>query len=416
MVAIITVFMLFSWYLSFFLFTLHSNLNKNLGVFNINLSKKKMKKLFLMLAVAAFATQSVSAQTVQESQNFDNWYVGINGGANIPGTDFKFGNMNFDAGLRVGRWITPVVGFAVEGQAYFGGNGDFENIKTFVKATNVSALGTVNFSNWFCGYPGTPRSFEVIGLAGLGWWRDFGAKDNALSSKIAVDLAYNFGADKEWQVYAEPNIVYILANNGSPVKYNFNNALVGLNIGVNYKFGNSNGTHNFKIAELRDQAEIDALNAKINELRSDVDAKNGQINVANQTINDLKNKLAECEARPTTTVVEQKKETFLQPIVIFRQGKSTIDAAQYASVEMVAKYMKNHPESKILVKGYASPEGSAEVNQRISEARAQAVADALIKRYKIAKDRITTQGLGATSEVSEENDFNRVAMFVDTTK
>lgn len=78
--------------------------------------------------------------------------------------------------------------------------------------------------------------------------------------------------------------------------------------------------------------------------------------------------------------------------------------------------MKNHPEAKVLVKGYASPEGKAELNQKLSEKRAEVVANALIKRYKIAKDRITTKGYGATSEVSEENDFNRVAMFVDTTK
>ena len=371
-----------------------------------------------MFAVAALAAQSVSAQTVQESKNFDNWYVGINGGINLPGSDIDFGNMNFDAGLRIGRWFTPVVGVAVEGQAYLGENAWAENIKTFVKATNVSLLGTLNFSNWFGGYPGTPRAFEVIGVAGIGWWHNYGVKanPNAMTSKLALDFAFNLGADKEWQLYLEPNIVYTIADAYAPVQYNINRSLVGVNVGLNYKFGNSNGTHNFKIAELRDQAEIDALNAKINELRSDVDAKNGQINAANQVINDLKNKLAECEARPTTTVVEQKKETVLQPIVIFRQGKSTVDAAQYASVEMVAKYMKNHPESKVLIKGYASPEGNAELNQKLSEARAQAVADALIKRYKIAKSRITTQGLGETSELSEENDFNRVAMFVDTTK
>ncbi len=44
--------------------------------------------------------------------------------------------------------------------------------------------------------------------------------------------------------------------------------MVQLNAGLIYKFKNSNGTHNFKIAELRDQAEIDALNAQINELRN----------------------------------------------------------------------------------------------------------------------------------------------------
>ena len=376
-----------------------------------------MKKLFLMLAVAAFAAQNVSAQTVQESKNTDNWYIGINGGANIPGYDIDFGNVNFDAGLRIGRWITPVVGFAVEGQVYLGSN-DWckkEYIKTFAKATNVSALGTINFSNWFGGYPGTPRSFEVIGLAGLGWWHTFGdAKDNMMSSKLALDFAFNFGADKQWQLYVEPNIVYHLAGEGMKTQFNLDRSLIGLNVGVNYKFGNSNGTHNFKIAEMRDQAEIDALNAKINGLRSDIDAKNGQLNAANQTINDLKKKLADCEARPK--VVEKKAETVLQPIVIFRQGKSVIDAAQYANVEMVAKYMRNHPDAKVLVKGYASPEGSTELNQRLSEARAKAVADALVKRYKIDASRISTQGFGATSELSDENAFNRVTIFVDTTK
>ncbi len=130
----------------------------------------------------------------------------------------------------------------------------------------------------------------------------------------------------------------------------------------------------------------------------------------------MKKKLADCEARPTTAAVIEKNETVLQPIVIFRQGKSTIDAAQYASVEMVAKYMRNHKDSKVLVRGYASPEGKPELNQKLSEARAAAVKNALIKRYKIAADRITTEGLGATDKLSEEVDFNRVAMFVDTTK
>lgn len=51
----------------------------------------------------------------------------------------------------------------------------------------------------------------------------------------------------------------------------------------------------------------------------------------------------------------------------------------------------------------------------LSLARADAVRQALINRYKIAASRITTEGMGATSELSEENDFNRVAMFFDTT-
>ena len=135
-----------------------------------------------------------------------------------------------------------------------------------------------------------------------------------------------------------------------------------------------------------------------------------------RTIADLKAKLTACENQPKPTAqVVVKQNSQLQPIVIFGLGKSTIDAAQYASVEMVAKYMRNHKDAKILIKGYASPEGDQEKNQALSEARANAVKQALVKRYKIAEDRISVQGMGATDELSDEIDFNRVAMFFDTT-
>lgn len=401
-----------------------------------------MKKLFLMLAVSMM-TASVSAQNTAVTANKagDNWYIGINAGVATPMSKFSYDavgdkkagfmkGISPEFGIRVGKNLTTVFGLALDVDAYFG-NKQKGNIygagksmlgsKTFVNTTNFDLLTTWNLSNAFAGYKGEPRAFELIALVGGGYSRAWAAKEGGINAKVALDFAFNLGADKAWQVYLEP---YAMFANGwsNPFKkaetfYDGKKmgGFFGLKAGLNYKFGTSNGTHNFKIAELRDQAEVDALNAKINELRGDVDAKNGQLNAANQTINDLKKKLAECEARPTQ-IVEEKKETLLQPIVIFRQGKSTIDAAQYASVEMVAKYLKNHPESKVLVKGYASPEGKAELNQKLSEARATAVANALIKRYKISKDRITTQGLGATSEISEENDFNRVAMFVDTTK
>ena len=371
-----------------------------------------------MLAVAALSAQTMSAQTVEESKNFDNWYIGVNGGANLQAKDFK--EMNFQAGLRIGRWFTPVVGLAIEGQAFMGNKQGLDLIdKSFPKTTNVTWLGTLNFNNWFGGYTGTARPFEVIGIAGLGWlhiWDKNIDPKNAMSSKLGLDFALNFGSDNQFQVYLEPALLYNIAQRYERVQFNINRAIFTASLGLTYKFKNSNGTHNFKIAELRDQAEIDGLNAKINELRSDVNAKDGKLAANAREIADLKAKLAACEARPVQTIVEEKKENILQPMVIFRQGKSTIDAAQYASIEMVAKYMKNHKDAKVIVRGFASPEGNAELNQKLSEARAASVKNALIKKYKIAADRISTEGLGATDKISEENDFNRVAMFIDTTK
>jgi outer membrane protein OmpA-like peptidoglycan-associated protein len=298
--------------------------------------------------------------------------------------------------------------------------------KTFINNMNLDLLGTFNLSNLFAGYKGEPRSFEVVALGGLGWTHAFGYnKANAINAKAGFDFTFNLGADKAWQLYIEPAVVYGLEhfgsrvnilNSGSDFKFDSRAAIFQLSAGFNYKFGNSNGTHNFAKAQLRDQAEIDALNGKINELRADNNAKDSKIAADAQTIADLQKKLADCEARPTTAAVVEKTENVLQPHVIFRQGKSTIEPAQYASIEMVANYMKNHKDAKVKVQGYASPEGKAEFNQKLSEKRAEVVKNALVKKYKIAADRITTEGLGATDKLSSENDFNRVAMFIDTTK
>jgi len=401
-----------------------------------------MKKLFLVMAVAMM-TASASAQrtAVTASKAGDNWYIGINAGVATPMSKFSYDKVgDKDAGfmkgispefgIRVGKNLTTVFGLALDVDAYFG-NKQKGNIygagksmlgsKTFVNMTNFDLLTTWNLSNAFAGYKGEPRAFELIALVGGGYSRAWAAKEGGINAKVALDFAFNLGADKAWQVYLEPYAMFVNGwNNPFKKAETFydgkkQGGFFGLKAGVNYKFGNSNGTHNFKVEELRDQAEIDGLNAKINELRADNNAKDGKIAADAREIADLKAKLAACEARPVQTVVEEK-ENILQPMVIFRQGKATIDAAQYASIEMVAKYMRNHKDAKVIVRGFASPEGKAELNQKLSEQRAAAVKNALVKRYKIAADRITCEGLGATDKISEERDFNRVAMFIDTTK
>ena len=386
---------------------------------------------------AAMLTATVSAQNTAVTANkfSDNWYLGINGGISSTRTfngdnAMKFKGLAPNFGLRVGKNLTTVFGLALEGNAYFKANEkSVLNSKTFINATVVNLLGTFNLSNLFGGYQGEPRTVELIALGGFGWGHQFGQplKVNNVTSKVALDLAFNLGEDKAWQLYVEPAIIYGMEGylNGQSLsngfKYNFQNAMLQANVGLIYKFGNSNGTHNYAIEPLRNINEINMLNAKINELRADNELKDGKLVANSRTIadlqaevDDLRAKLTACENQPHTSTVVVKK-SLLQPIVIFGQGKSTIDAAQYASVEMVAKYMRNHPDAKLLIKGYASPEGDPERNMALSLARADAVRQALINRYKIAASRITTEGMGATSELSEENDFNRVAMFFGTT-
>ena len=377
-----------------------------------------------MLFAVAF-TASASAQTVEESKTWDNVYIGVNGGLATKTTGHAWmKGLNPNLGLRVGRYFTPVFGLALESNVYFS-NKPGESVGTFVRTMNTSLLGTVNLSNWFGGYKGEPRLFEVSALYGIGWGHVFGhpseyTHDNMFTSKAAVDFAFNLGKAKAWQIYIEPAMIWTLAGNNllpdKEVQYDVNESGFQLNVGFIYKFKNSNGTHNFKVAELRDQSEIDAFNAKINDLRSDLNGKDEQLAAKNRQIADLQKALDDCNNKPAPVYEKPATVTNLQPTVLFRQGKSVVDPAQYAPIELIAQYMKNHPEAQVEIKGYASPEGSAELNQKLSENRAEAVKKILVNKYKISADRLTTKGCGATDKLFEQVEFNRVATFNDNTK
>ena len=366
-----------------------------------------MKKLVLMLAAASMAA-SVSAQTVAESKAFDNVYVGINGGVATKTTGHKWlSDLDPNAGIRVGRYFTPVFGLAVEGNAYFS-NKPWHSTGTAVRATNVSLLGTVNLSNLFGGYKGEPRAFEVSALYGLGWMHVFTNdkavkaatenQRNRMTSKAALDFAFNFGSQKQWQVYVEPSINFAflgkaysklpigggvvshnvpygykaVAQDGQPA-YNINNSFVQLNAGVVYKFKNSNGTHNFTIVVPRDQAEIDALNAQINELRN------------------RKPEVITKEVVKEVPAVKVKEFTVSDLVfVTFAQGKSVLTKEAKAALDNIKEGVH------VQVVGTASPEGSKEINDRISQARADVVANYL-KGRGVNVDEATGKGVQGTT-------------------
>ena len=407
-----------------------------------------MKKIAMLIAAVATVV-SASAQprtTVTANKVDDNIYVGVNAGAITGFRNYyrtqdgaKQRNNAFTAfssefGARVGKNFTTVFGLALDANVYFKNHKNccpFAVSKTWIQGLDIDLLGTANLMNMFKGYTGQPRFFEVIALGGFGWTHAFGTVDkyNGINSKIAFDFAVNLGSKKQWQVYLEPSITYsvlafgaiapqpeytnVMHNSG--FQYNINKAGVNLKAGVNYKFRTSNTTHNFAVEQLRDQAEIDALNAKINAAKADADAAKADVAAKAAKVEELKKALNACMNKPVPPIVKARAAN-LQPSVVFGQGKSNVDRSQEANLDMIAAYMKHNPNARIRISGYASPEGSKELNQTLSEKRAEACKDILVKRYKIAADRIETVGLGATDKLFEEPEFNRVALFHDITK
>jgi len=199
--------------------------------------------------------QVLARQT--QSNIFDNVYVGLNVGAGYKtvdgGTFWK--NLSTTAGVRVGKWITPIWGVAVDGEAYFDNN-PHPNTGTFIKSSNISVLTTMNLTNLINGYGGEPKTFETIPIAGLGWGHVYGdripsVKGNYLTSKLGIDFAFNLGKKKAWQVYVEPAIVYAL-NSSDKVQFDVNHSALRLSAGIIYKFKTSNKGHNFKLYDITD--------------------------------------------------------------------------------------------------------------------------------------------------------------------
>lgn len=392
-----------------------------------------MRKIALFIAATAIAvTANAQKTTTSAHKTGDNWYLGLKATALMPVKDRDIHGSSvkttdfLDAGLgvRLGKNLNTVFGLVAETDATKTLKSEYAT-KTFVTNMDVNMLTSWNLSNFFLGYNGAPRVFELSALAGLGWGHIFGAdvKTNDIHSKFALNMAFNLGKAKAWQIYAEPFLRYQLgswAGNAESVslKHNINRAYVGMSLGVNYKFRCSNGTHNFTIEQLRDQSEVDALNAIINSLRNELSAKDAQLATANRQNAQLQEIVTNSKktVAPVVKEVVEKRCANLQPSVVFKVGQAVVENSQLANIEMIAKYMRNNPDAIVKVSGYASPEGSPELNQRLSEKRADAVKDILVKKYRISSSRIETEGLGATDKLFDQVEFNRVVLFNDTTK
>lgn len=371
-----------------------------------------MKK-FIAVTVACLTCSGIYAQRAYEGANLgDNWSIGIHAGVTTPLTHSAFfPNMRATWGLGIGKQLTPFFGMGVEAMTSINTTAS----KTAFDNTNVSLLTSVNLSNLFAGYWGTPRLFEIETVAGLGWlhYAQNGDGDrNSISSKLGLNFNFNLGEAKAWTIGIKPALVYDLNACGERnVGFNANLAAWEITAGLKYHFRCSNGKHHISFAKLYDQAEVDALNEQVNNLRQTNADQEAELTAANQRNAELEQQLADCKNQGpvivTDTITSHKKT--LESVVTFRQGDVSVVASQTPNVERIATYLKNHEKATVSIKGYASPEGKAEVNARIAQQRADAVKSLLVKRYKIAENRITAEGQGV-GNMFEELDWNRVSI------
>ena len=338
-----------------------------------------MKKLILMMFMAFSAIVANAQTAVQSSKILDNVYVGIEGGVATPLTFDNVFPLNSTATLRIGKQFTPIWGAAVEGTAWFGSHSSYGYANRFdgvnshnvVRGSYVGVNGIANLTNLFLEYNGTPRFFEVSTVLGTGWAHTFipNVKDkyhNHLGVKTGLDFSFNLGETKAHTVSLRPAVLWNVSQPGNSVNalaFNKLGAQLYLGVGYTYHFKTSNGTHHFKTYD------IGAYEARIARLNEELAQKPKEVEVVKYVDRIVNNNY-------NGTVV--KGDTYVQ----FAKNSAELDATAKTTLDKVSGTVK--------VVAYASPEGTESYNKKLSQRRANAVAD-----YLRAKGITVTEAYGA---------------------
>lgn len=92
------------------------------------------------------------------------------------------------------------------------------------------------------------------------------------------------------------------------------------------------------------------------------------------------------------------KEVNLQ--INFDNNKAVVKKEYKAKLEEFAKFMNENKEYSVTIEGHTDNTASAKYNQKLSERRANAVRDILIKEYKVDANRIKAVGYGLTKPIA----------------
>lgn len=394
-----------------------------------------MKK-FAMIFAAMSISFMAAAQTVERSNLFENTYVSVFGGSTttgafnqVPTPFFWDGAKSIVngarpyAGVEFGKYVTPVMGFSVEGLGFFGTT----TSKSFFDESVVLANGKLNFSNWFGGYKGQPRRVEVVGVLGMGWGHDYIGKEQTWSSypnegletvvgtnaynnevintdknyavyNAGAELNINLGKARAWQINVRPGVMWF--NKYTETQYQslprfVDDARANLQVGVTYKFGSkSKKSHNFVLCPYSvTKADYDAALAKIAELEA-----RGPKVVEKEVVKEV-----EKVVKDTVEVEAANAAT-----VYFEIGKYELSNRELARLNFFARGIERPAQTKIKVTGSADTKtGSRVRNEFLAQKRAEVVKNVLVNTYGFKAENVSTEVI---LDIFDEPESSRVAV------
>lgn len=379
----------------------------------------------VMLLSVTFFTSKAQEMRMPKYGFLDNWSFSAGIGANATFADkyqdIKPQNWGPEAWVSLNKDWSPVVGTRLQlgwnktnvltYDHPWGGTKDYiQRLKQTPNSLGASLDFTFNVLNTFL-YD-YDRRFNILAIAGIGYSHMF-EKHNDFADEVSINEVNNYkkgnyivpkvGLQLNYRV-SDPVLIFLEGDfrvysdklDEIVNKAQYDGQMV-LTAGITYKFKNRDGSRGFRYIPSYNQEDIDALNSEINSLKEQLEAKPKEVEVVKEV-----------------KVVENVVDKDLAPVTVsFSLNSSNIEEKQKANIENIATYLKDNPDVKVSVVGYADKEtGTAEYNKELSVDRAEAVAKLLVDKYGIDKDRLTVCGEGDTVQQYEKNDWNRAVIFM----
>lgn len=386
-----------------------------------------MKKFFLMVLCAAFAVNTFAQESNEApakkpsnkgfvtNRFWDNWEVSLGVGTTYENIVQELGEPDYGKmlkclGLEINggftKWFHPIWGVRAQVQGGFS-RGYANADARYRVATNfifVHADAMMNFSNWVGGYR-EDRVYYAVPFIGFGYQ----AQDVFDSDKPNhSELAATFGLLNKFRVckYVDINLElkawtyregdHRLSRGGEGI------VSYSATVGASYRFGKRDWDRKVATSDASG-AEAAAYAALLAEKDAALAAAAAEADALREAANK----------KPVEVLVEKQVEVYVggKGVIFFDLGSSKLTEHDKITLDLKADQIKNGPAKKVYtIEGHAdSKTGSAELNQRLSEARAKAVYDYLVEKG-VKAEQLEYKGVGDKAEPFTTAETNRVAI------
>lgn len=356
--------------------------------------KNKFIALSLLLAGACTSINAQEAENYYTKKWTDNIFVGAGVGVMSPLNDGL--NPTFNFNISLGKYITPTWGV----RAQFSGlsqkldkqeTGFAGDTKSFAEL-NFDAM--LNVTNLLGGYnadrvvdfylfAGPTMNFAKAVDTNITIYQD-GSKDVNFNEEgmktrfgATAGLGLGFNVNEKWAINLEGRFGVTPSIFGDASDYRKAEGSARLTIGAAYTFGGKKFV------------------------------KGGEAKIVEKVVE--KEVIKEVPVEVVKEIVKEVSGSGAAAI-FFKIGKSQISPEGMVNVKLMAKVIKQTPNTKYKVAGFADKAtGTVTINQTLSEKRAQAVYDALVAEG-VNPSQLEKVAMGGTDPMFEKGYLNRVVI------